>query len=650
MKRTQYIEVDVCLYAGRETRQFTYLWNLATDPKLGQLVEVPFGRRQSLAVIRKLSVSTTVPAKSLRPVNRCLPYAPLPATSLKLADWLRRYYAASTKAVWSSFIPSLLPRKQAPKLSELKNKKVIHKSVLSLSDQQSKALDFICSAKVSTSLLFGITGSGKTKVYEALITQTLAQDKSVIILAPEIILATHLGQRLQQRFGAQLHTTHSGLSGSVRRRVWLQALEQSTPAIYLGPRSALFLPIQNLGLIIIDEEHDGSYKQTQAPRYQANFVAAELARLTQARLVLGSATPSMQTLALAAKGFIQRVDLTERFGNATLPDIEVIQQPREAGILIAPALLTKLKASLQAGRQSLILHNQRGSARRLICNACAQTVRCSYCDTPLVLHADLGRLVCHLCNRYQTPPALCPDCHQPELSFAGFGTKALVEYLTTQLPMARIARLDRDSHNRDPQALKAILQAMHDGLIDILVGTQMIAKGLDFPNLNLVGIIAADELLAGADYTATERGVGLMMQAAGRSGRQDEAGQVIIQSRRPERAIFNYIKQHDWLGFANSELMLRQRFHYPPYRWLIKLSLGRMNLPRLEQEIEVFAKELRQNSHLQVLGPAIPAVGRQGKRYWRQLVVTSARRDDLVQIVRSLPDGWIADLDPLQVL
>ncbi len=650
MKRTQYVEVEVCQHAGLDDRQFTYRWELETNPQIGELIEVSFGRRQSVAVIRKLSTSTNVPAKSLKSVARRLPYKPLPATSLQLADWLRQYYAAPTKAVWSSFIPSLLPRKQAPKRPDTKNKKVIQKSDISLSKKQLKSLDTICNADVSTSLLFGITGSGKTKIYEALIAQTLAEGRSVIVLAPEIILATHLGQRLGQRFGSQLHTTHSGLSGSARRNVWLHALEASSPAVYLGPRSALFLPIQNLGLIIIDEEHDGSYKQTQAPRYQANFVAAELARLTQARLLLGSATPSMQTLALSAKGFIQRVDLTERFGGVALPHIEVVQQPREAGVFIAPSLLSRLKANLETSHQSLILHNQRGSARRLMCNACASTVRCSYCDTPLVLHADLGRLVCHLCSRHQAPPALCPSCHQPDLGFAGFGTKALVEYLTKQLPTARIARLDRDSHDRDSQALEHTLLAMQRGSIDILVGTQMIAKGLDFPNLKLVGIVAADELLAGADYTATERGVSLMMQAAGRSGRQDEVGQVIIQSRKPERAIFNYIKHHDWIGFSKAELPLRQRFHYPPYRWLVKLSLGRMNLSRLEQDIETFANELRQNHQLQVLGPAIPVVGRQGKRYWRQLIVTSTKRSDLTKIVQALPAGWIADLDPFQVL
>lgn len=648
MKRTHYATISVSAYAGLEPRQFSYTWPEETPPVIGQLVRVPFGKEKSLGVVVGVSFKPPVAKSRMREVETILPYPALPAHTMKLAEWLQRYYAASNRAVWQSLIPSQLPIKGPRAIAKSMNKNFIQDENIKLTLEQQVSFDMICKSTKKPTLIYGITGSGKTRLYEALIAKTLAENRSVIILAPEIILATHLGQRLQISFGKLLHATHSGLTAGQRRAVWLHALASTTAEVYLGPRSALFLPIHNLGLIIVDEEHDSSYKQEQQPRFQATFVAAQLARITKAKLVLGSATPSLQTLALVKRGYIQQTTLSQRYGDAGLPAVHIIQAPKSKSDFLAPELHAAINQRLEKGQQSILLHNQRGSARKLLCTNCAETVRCSFCDTPMVFHADEGRLICHVCDRQQAPPALCSSCGAAELHYSGFGTKALTEHLRKRFPQARVARLDRDSREQD--GLEDTLKAMHKNTIDILVGTQMIAKGLDFPHVSLVGIVAADELLAGTDFASAERGTSLIMQAAGRPGRRDTKGDVYIQTYNPDRAIFDQIKNHDWLGFAESEQALRHRFHYPPSRWLLRLSLSQPNEAKLERESERYAALLRTNPQLNVLGPAVPTIARQGKQFWRQIVVTAADRQLLVDQAASLPRGWIADLDPISIL
>ena len=648
MARTKMVEIDCCNYPGLDGRWFSYSWNFETEPLIGQLVLISFRNRQSLGLIRAVGQINYLPKSKILSVIRPLDLPPLSAITLQMADWLKQYYAASSKSVWQTILPSALAIKKLPSVDVSLNKHFVPNPTSLLNQLQQNALSHILKTSNQPTLLYGITGSGKTRLYEALMEHTLSSNKSIILLAPEIVLATFLQSRLAKQFGDQMSITHSGLTATKRRNVWINALHRKVGHVYMGPRSALFLPVSNLGLIIIDEEHDSSYKQDQQPRFQTNFVAGWLAKHTKSQLVLGSATPALQTLALCQHGSFQTVHLPERVNQLAMPIIRFVKPPSGGQSILSPELQVSLKTRLDQGEQSLILHNQRGSARRLICIDCATIVRCHKCDTAMVFHADLGRLMCHLCNHQVSPPAVCQECGGNDLHYSGFGTKSIVELIADVFPTARIDRLDRDSRQKND--LELILKNMHQAKTDILIGTQMIAKGLDFPNLTLVGILAADELIAGADFTAAERGVSLIMQTAGRPGRRDKTGEVIIQTLNPANPIWSYVVKHDWTSFANQELRQRKLFHYPPYRWMVRLVLTQTNQSTIDNHALDFGNKLRIDKQLQVLGPAQPSQARLGLNHRRQIVIMANNRQALVNIALNLPPGWTADLDPIHVL
>ncbi len=640
-----FVSVDVVAYARPETRLFDYRVPEGDAVQTGQLVELPFGRQRSLGMVHTVTHRTNVPAGMLKAYTRQLDIPPLPNHLLKLADWLKQYYATSSHAVWTTMLPSGLlakPRRTKPQAAVTTS---ITTPAKLTADQQA-AYSAIQAARTPI-LLEGVTGSGKTHVYENLIADTLQRGQSVIFLSPEIFLTTQLQSRLAKRFSHCMSVTHSRLTASARRNLWLAALQREEPWLYLGPRSALFLPTRTLGLIIIDEAHDSSYKQEQAPRYQARDVAAELARLTGARLVLGSATPDLFTHWLADHGRLTRVSLSQRYGHAQLPTVKLVDMRGLSGP-IAPELMQALQARLSRGEQSLLLHNRRGTARKLSCEACGYIMRCPHCDVGLVFHADTGRLHCHICGRSQFPTARCPDCGSNELRYAGFGTKFLETELKRLLPTARIGRIDRDETSEAALATK--LSEAETGQLDILIGTQMIAKGLDLSQVTLVGIVAADDLASGSDFQSRERAVALMMQAAGRAGRATNPGEVYIQTRQPESPLFDEILHHAWPAFAANELMRRRQFGYPPYRYLARITFRRRGQQAAEAAADNWLAERSSQSNLEFLGPASPYISRQGSDYLVQVVVKARRRNELLALAPSLPPDVVFDIDPISVI
>lgn len=647
MARTYIYAVLITSYPRHPSRAFDYLSEEKLQP--GEWVIVPFGRTQTIGIIMMHRSSAEVETSKLKVVIRKLDYPSAPSHYLPLADWLSSYYAAHTRSVWQTMLPAGLkakPRKQALVTS---SQEASSPELPTLAPEQARIVTHITSLPMNRAVLLqGITGSGKTRIYEELIIENLRAGKSALVLAPEIVLSTHLRQRLEVSLGAHLHVTHSGLTATKRRSVWLEALTNNSPRVYLGARSALFLPIRNLGLIILDEEHDASYKQDQNPRYHAVQVAGRLAQLTGARLILGSATPALTTLELVNRGRIERVALNQRHGGGKLPAIDTIEHKNKDGIL-STELKTAISRRLQDSEQILILHNKRGTARRLHCENCGSTVHCTYCDTTLVFHADVGRLKCHVCNREQWPPSKCPSCNHAELRYSGIGTKQLESHLRDLYPQAKIERLDRDSIDRD--GLPALLERMHNQEIDILIGTQMIAKGLDFPHVTLVAIIDTDSLIQGSDFGAAERAASLIIQAAGRSGRSTKHGAVLLQTHNPEQQILKPIRAHDWDAFASQELKHRKQFHYPPYSWILRLWVRRSNEKLAETSAEELVELLRtSHHHIEVLGPATPLRHKEGIYHTRQIVVRAKSRQTLVTIATQLPSGWQADLDPLMII
>lgn len=645
---THYYEVSPLLHGGLGEFSFTY----SSEAKLpiGGFVTVPFGRRSSLGVVVKATSKPGFATKPITEVHDNLPI--LESTTLDLAQWLADYYAASALAVWQTLLPAGLTKKaragKPPKTSTLKAPTSEHE----LTTEQAATLKRLRAQDDGSFLLQGITGSGKTRVYIERVRDMLEAGKSSIVLVPEIALTPQLVSQFEQAFGTTVISQHSRLTPAQRRNIWLQVAHGNEPVILIGPRSTLFLPAHNLGLIIIDEEHDTSYKQASAPRYHTVTAAAKLSHLSKAQLILGSATPSLQEVFLAEAGKLTKLTMTHRAVKQPLPTTTIIDL-RDKDLLkrskfISEPLLQALDQTLQAGRQSLLFINRRGSASSQLCGDCGEVQACPNCHIPLTFHADTMQLICHYCNHQQKPLAVCPACGASNMRFLGGGTKRIEAEITKFFPDARVARLDKDSGSLEH--IEAVHQGLHDGGIDILIGTQMITKGLDVGNLDLVGVISADTALHFPDYSAAERTHQILSQVIGRAGRRDRPSQAFIQTYTPGHPAIVAAAEHVFDRFAAQELAERQALDYPPYVYLLKLHCS-LATPQAAQKKATEAMQLlHQQTGIQVLGPA-PAFAERlhGKFHW-QIIIKSKNRSKLVSIAQLLPAGWTIDLDPIHLL
>lgn len=643
-----YYEVSPLLHGGHGEFSFTY--SSENSVSVGSFVTVPFGRRSSLGIVMSTVTKPTFKTKPITELHDNLPV--LSRHTLDLATWLASYYVASALAVWQTLLPAGLTKKarasKPPKISKLKAPTSEHE----LTDEQAEALKQLRDKQDGSFLLQGITGSGKTRVYIERVRDMLNAGKSSIVLVPEISLTPQLVSQFEQAFGAIVISQHSRLTPAQRRTIWLRVAHSTDPVILIGPRSTLFLPAPNLGLIIIDEEHDGSYKQGSSPRYHTVTAASKLAHLAQAQLILGSATPSLQEVFLAEAGRLSLLTMTHRATKQPLPTTSIIDL-RDKSLLkrskfISEPLLQALDQTLQAGRQSLLFINRRGSASSQICGDCGEVRSCPNCYIPLTFHADSVQLICHYCNHIEKPVAVCPHCGASNMRFLGGGTKRIEAEITKLLPAAHIARLDKDSGTLEH--IEAVHQGLHDGTIDILVGTQMITKGLDISGIDTVGVISADTALHFPDYSAAERTFQILSQVIGRAGRRDMPSQAFIQTYTPEHPAIVAAAEHAFSRFAKAELLERQALKYPPYVYLLKLHCT-LATPQAAQRKAYEAVELLKDYQgIQILGPA-PAFAERlhGKFHW-QLIIKSKDRSKLVEIAKILPAGWTIDLDPINLL
>jgi primosomal protein N' (replication factor Y) len=462
--------------------------------------------------------------------------------------------------------------------------------------------------------------------------------------------------QFEAAFGAQVLTTHSKLTEAQRDLIWRQAVtarEAGRPCVVVGPRSSLFLPLHQLGLIVVDEAHETSYKQEQHPRYSTLTVAAKLGQLTGARVVFGTATPGLGELFLAQQSRIEHHLLTQRF-NKIAHSQAIIIDLRNKDLLTLSKFITQplyeaVSQSLAEGRQSLLYMNRRGSASSQVCGDCGHVTVCPDCQLPLTFHADLMRLICHHCNYRQASPAVCPECNGANLRLLGGGTKRIEAEAERLWPEARIARLDRDSATLPH--IKDVYRRLRAGEIDIVIGTQMIAKGLDLPAMDTIGVVSADTMLHLPDYTAAERTYQLLAQVSGRAGRGDRPGQIFIQTYTPEHPAIVAAATGDYAGLAAAELRQRQDLRYPPYVYLLKLTVAAATQAGAIAEAGRLADELRVRPGLEVVGPAPAFIETQGGKYRWIITVKAMRRPALVAIAQNLPgDHWTADLDPANLL
>lgn len=476
-------------------------------------------------------------------------------------------------------------------------------------------------------LLRGITGSGKTEIYMTLIADVLARGGDVLLLVPEIALTSQLIERMRRVFGRRVTTYHSKLTALRRTEAYLRLTASEGGELVIGARSALLLPHRHLQLVIVDEEHDQSYKQSDtAPRYNGRDTAIYLASLRGAATLLGSATPSLESYANAIGGKYGYSELLERYGNATLPQIIISDTVRavkrgERKIHFNHSLLNAIGDALQRGEQVMLFQNRRGFSPFVSCSDCGWTMRCPHCNVTLTLHNSTSRMECHYCGYTAQVPKSCPHCHTSHITPMGFGTEKIEQTIEQLFPTARVARLDRDTSTSE-SAYNRIIRDFENGDTDILVGTQMISKGFDFGRVSVVGILNADNLLNSPDFRASERAFQLIMQVAGRAGRRDDApGVVVIQTSEPDNPVIGWVQRGDYEAMARSELHERHTFCYPPYSRLLRIVLRDEDLQLLRRCAMQLSERLREKFGRRVVGPVSPPIDRLRGEYIIHLMI-----------------------------
>ncbi len=525
----------------------------------------------------------------------------LSSDMLQLTKWVGEYYGSS----WGEAIENALPRwvkygKKVEKYIEKAKLKSATPAPLprdyTLSEEQENAFRIIGKALASKHprpmLIYGVTGSGKSELYIRAIRETLKQNRAAICLVPEIALTEQLQRFFAGHFGDNLEILHSKMTDGERFLTW-KRIEMGTCNVVLGPRSAVFAPIPNLGLIIMDEEHEGSYKQETTPRYHAREVAACRAEHEGVLFLMGTATPSLESMALAEQGKIDRVNLTERIDQKAMPKVEVIDLKRYEGdkrpsLLFSPPLMREIETNLKNREGTMLLLNRRGFSTSIRCPKCGKVEECKLCQVSLTFHQEKNLLLCHYCNYQKKVPNVCGECKAPMLRFMGFGTEKVESEIARFFPSARIARMDADTTQKKDSHEK-ILEKFREQKIDILIGTQMIAKGFDFPHVTLVGVVLADVGLRLPDFRSSERTFQLLTQFAGRAGRGLKPGRVIIQTWMAEHPSIRFAQEHDFLNFYAHEKRCREEFHYPPYRSLVNIIIRSHD----EKKAYLFAREIR---------------------------------------------------------
>lgn len=512
-----------------------------------------------------------------------------------------------------------------------------------LGEQQQRAMDEISKSFETKNvvLLHGVTSSGKTEIYINMISRAIAEGKQVLYLLPEIALTVQIMDRLKRVFGSKLGIYHSKYSDAERVEIWQKQLSDQPYDVIIGARSAVFLPFHRLGLVIIDEEHESSFKQQDpAPRYHARSAAIVLATMFGAKTLLGTATPSMESYHNAKTGKYGLVELKQRYKGIELPEIQVVdikdlQRRKMMNGPFSPILLARMREALERGEQVILFQNRRGFAPMIECNQCGWVPHCQHCDVSLTLHKSINMLTCHYCGYTYSVPQVCPCCGSKELKGRGYGTEKIEDYVREIFPEAHIARLDLDT-TRTRNAYERIIGDFSRGHTNILIGTQMVTKGLDFDKVSVVGILNADSMMNYPDFRAYEQAYMMMAQVSGRAGRKGKRGLVLLQTKTPEAPVIDYVVRNDYPSLYKSLIAERQAFHYPPYYHLIYIYLKHKDDPVVNSASIELGSRLRQWFGARVLGPDKPAVARVKSMNIRKLVMKLENGIDMKKVRKYL--------------
>jgi primosomal protein N' (replication factor Y) len=665
MSRLLEVAVPLPLHDG-----FTYAAPeaLAERVALGARVEVPFGRRNLVGYVVGFPESTAV--AKVKEIERLVDDPPLLTPALlELGRWIAAYYACSLGEALRAVLPGNLSRlrgKPRGRRAEAAGALLEASPPTRLNSWQEEALGRIASrldqGGFEAFLLYGVTGSGKTEVYLHAIRHALSRGRASIVLIPEIALTPQAADRFRARVGAEVGILHSGMTMAERHDVLIAAARGEIQVV-LGARSAVFAPFRNLGLIVVDEEQESSYKQGEKPRYHARAVALVRAQHEGAAVLLGSATPSLESYHNAARAKHVLLHIPERVDGRPLPRVQVVDMrlPEHRNDVLSRPLLDALVERLERGEQSILLLNRRGHSNYVQCYACGGIVRCPYCDISLTYHATDHRLRCHYCNHARAVPHECPACGNPCQVFRGAGTQRLEQELSGLLPQARIQRMDFDTTSKRG-AHRHILEEFGRGEVDVLLGTQMVAKGHDFPGVTLVGVVLADAGLSLPDFRAAERTFHLLAQVAGRAGRGTTPGDVYIQSLCPDHYAIALAAAQDYPAFFEREAALRRSLRYPPFARLTGITGLGPDRDRLSASMERVAEAFRRDlagGAAQVLGPAGSAIPRLRGRYREQILVkgslAEAPKRRLLQLLEESSKAapgveFQVDVDPVNML
>lgn len=637
---------------------FTYCIpeSLKDDLKIGSMVEVSFGNKIVIGYVVGLSDKCDI--EKIKPINSIIDKTLcIDSGMLELTKWISRYYYSSWGEAISAAIPSALKKNFSGKRNrkEKYNKETEEFEYIDGSDkhlvpntEQQEALDLIISSMSRKThkvfLLHGVTGSGKTEVYLQSIDNALKLGLSSIVLVPEISLTPQTVARFKARFGDKIAVLHSRLLASKRVSEW-RRISSGEARIIIGARSAIFAPVKNLGLVVVDEEHETSYKQEDAPRYNAKDVAIKRAELSNAIVILGSATPSLESFYAAKNGKFTIIKLSERIDSRLLPAVDIVDMREEITRakripIFSQKLREWIKKDIAEKKQVILFLNRRGFSTFISCSKCGYVIKCKRCSVSLTYHFDKKKLICHHCNFNMPPPEVCPECNASYMKYWGLGTEKIESEAHRLFPESVIERMDTDS-TRKRGAHGKTLSRFKDARIDILIGTQMIAKGLDFPKVTLVGVISADTALNLPDFRSAERTFNLLTQVAGRAGRGDLGGRVIIQSYTPKHYSIQAAKNHDYDTFYDKEIRLRKELYLPPFCHMVALTLrGRKEekVFKASDNLKVSLEEANKSKNIEILGPAPSPISKMKGMYRWNIFLRSETVENIIVILKEAID------------
>lgn len=596
------------------------------------------------------------PGFKTKSIVRTISQNPLPQSIINLCEWLEDYYPAKKSITLGLVLPSVLAAPLPDKISgkpNAKNYSIKDIQLPPLNDEQERVIKQIQTISDGSILLHGDTATGKTRVYIELLRQCVIDNHSALILTPEIGLTPQLASNLKAVYGDSVVVYHSTLTARQRVEIWLSIIGSKQPIIVVGPRSALFLPLKKIGLIIVDESHDSAYKHDQSPYYLTSRVAATLAKLHHSKLILATATPPITDYFFFKSKNLPIIRMKKLAAGQPGTSIELVDLTQKHKLkrsqILSNDLIDGIEKTLFNNEQALVFLNKRGTARITLCKKCAWHAVCRNCDVSLIYHEDSHNLRCHMCAKTEKPFTRCPQCANQDITLKSQGTKSIETELNRLFPKARIARFDTD--NPKSQKISSVYNDILNQKFDILVGTQVLTKGLDLPNLSFVGVVSADSNLYLPDYSSEETTFQLITQVLGRVGRGHRKGSVLIQTYDPDNQTLKAVLARDYHQFFKQQLAQRQQFSYPPFSHLMKIGCSHKSASIGKDICQKYVNNLKkQNLPVEIIGPS-PAFHKKIKNKYRwQIIIKTKNRKNLINIIKQLPAQFYYDIDPSDLL